>query len=155
MAKKKVRLETFFFVFATITKKKSKNGHFPIKKKKNNEKKKENCDRPTGFNSSHPLDRKQTFFFMDSLRHIIENLYLYFSLHIKPVLIIYILISSTWSTQINSTTPRSNTSSRARLTSWTPSLTTWTPCRPGRCNTTGAIFSPSEPSRTWRRPPRT
>ena len=38
-----------------------KNG--PLKKKK--KWKKKNCGRPTGFNFSHPLDRKQNFF-MDS-----------------------------------------------------------------------------------------
>ena len=62
---KKVRLGTFFFIFA----KKlfffffSKNGqYFPTNKKKSGKKTK-NCGRPTGFNFSHPLDRKQTFFY--------------------------------------------------------------------------------------------
>ena len=62
----------FFFTFA---KKKIifKWTIFSYKKKKKEKKKKKNCGRPTGFNSSRPLDRKH-FFFMDSLRHIIENL---------------------------------------------------------------------------------
>ena len=61
---KKVRLKTFFFIFAK-KKKKKKN---PITDNIFMEKKveKKNCGRPTGFNFSHPLYRKQIFF-MDSL----------------------------------------------------------------------------------------
>ena len=60
---KKVRLETFFFIFAKKKKKILKLDKIFMERKKEVEKKKKNCGRPTGFNFSHPLDRKQIFFY--------------------------------------------------------------------------------------------
>ena len=57
----KVRMGTFFFIFA----KKIfffKNGQYFPTKKKNYGKKKKKCGLPTGFKKGHPLDRKQKFF---------------------------------------------------------------------------------------------
>ena len=52
-----MRLETFSFIFSKIGQYFHGGG---------GEWKQKNCGRPTGFNFSHPLDRKQIFF-MDSL----------------------------------------------------------------------------------------
>ena len=53
---KKVRLETFFPIFSKFCfLKKMDNTFLPTNKKK--------CGRPTGFNFTHPVDRKQTFFY--------------------------------------------------------------------------------------------
>ena len=56
------RMGTFFFHFAPPPPKKImvKISLFSYQKKKKG--KKEFCDRPTGHNFGHPLDRKQTFF---------------------------------------------------------------------------------------------
>ena len=58
--KKNATGDFFFFILAT-TKKIPKNGQYFLTKKKNSEKK--NCGRLASFNFSHPLDRKQTFFY--------------------------------------------------------------------------------------------
>ena len=66
MAQKGATGDFFFFIFAkNFFFLKMDNIFLPTKKKV--EKKKKNSGRTTGFNFSHPLDRKQTFF-MDSLR---------------------------------------------------------------------------------------
>ena len=67
---KKVRLEIFFFHFC------KKILFFPkmeniFEKKKW---KKKNCGHPTGFNVSHPLHRKQTFFLWIALKQQKTNL---------------------------------------------------------------------------------
>ena len=68
---KKVQLEPFFS-FLQQQKKDSKKGHFPTQKKRKVETKK-NCGRPTGFNFSHPLDRKQTFFYGQPNQPVCQN----------------------------------------------------------------------------------
>ena len=57
---KKVRMGTFFFIFAKKKRNpKMDNIFLPNQKKKNHKKK---SGLPTGFNNGHPLDRKQKFF---------------------------------------------------------------------------------------------
>ena len=72
---KKGRLETFFFIFTFLhflIFLKKKRTIFSCKKKKVGKKK--NCGCPTGFNFSHPLDRKQIFF-MDGLGGSLWGIY--------------------------------------------------------------------------------